>query len=160
MRLQTGTVAGVISLTPSFATASGGIDVTPASPAALSLNVAQAAPRILNVLVSSRTTDGFTLQVTGYATGRSITQMDFQFVPLPGENVTTTKLSVPVEAAFNTWYQSTASQAYGSQFTVTVPFTLQGTLTNAKTLAETIQSVSVTLTNRQGASAASSIVLR
>jgi hypothetical protein len=160
MRLQTGTVAGTIIVTPTFATASGGIDLTPATPPALSLRVPQSAPQLLSVGVAAKTTTGFTLQVTGYATGRSITQMDFQFTTTPGENVPITKLTMNVDSTFGAWYQSTASQAYGSLFTATIPFTLAGDLVNVKNTVDTVKSVSVTLTNGQGVSVTKSVDLQ
>ena len=159
VRIQTGTVAGSITLSPTFATATGAVDVTPATPATLTLTVPQSAPRIMNVVISSMTGNTLTLYVTGFATGRSVTQMDFQFTPVQGESVGTTKISLNVEPTFAAWYLGASSQAYGSQFTATVPFTLAGDLKNATTQTGAIQSVSVTLTNRQGVSAAKSIDL-
>ena len=159
MRLQSGTVAGTIMLTPSFATASGAIDLTPVTPPSLSMRIPQSAPQLLSVVLSSRITNGFTLLVTGYATGRSITQIDLQFTPTAGENVGVTKISMNVDSTFSAWYQSTASQAFGSLFTATIPFTLAGDLVNAKELIDTLQSVSVTLTNRQGVSTPKSVDL-
>jgi hypothetical protein len=160
--LQTGTVAGTITLTPSFVT-DGGINLTPTTPPALNLTVPQSAPRLLSVQVSSKTASGVTLLVTGYATGRSITQIDVQFTPVAGESVATTKLSLNVEASFTAWYQSAASQAFGGQFTATLPFSLAGDITNTTNItnvADTIQSVSVTLTNRQGVSTSQTVNLR
>ncbi len=160
--LQTGTVAGTITLTPSFVS-DGGINLTPTLPPALNLTVPQLAPRLLSVQVSSKTAAGVTLLVTGYATGRAITQIDVQFTPVAGENVATTKLSLNVEASFTAWYQGAASQAFGSQFTVTLPFTLAGEITNTTAITnviDTIQSLSVTLTNRQGVSTTQSVNLR
>ena len=160
MRIQTGTVAGTITLTPSFTTAAGAIDLTPVSPPPLTLRIPQAAPQLLNVVLSAKTTNSFTLLVTGYATGRSLTQMDFQLTPTAGENVATSKISLSVDSTFSAWYQSTASQAFGSLFTASIPFTFAGDLKNAKELIDTIQSVSVTLTNRQGVSTAKSVSLQ
>lgn len=163
IRIQTGTVAGTISVVPSFTTTQGAIDLTPATPAALNLTVAQTAPRLSSVVVSAKTATGFTLLVSGYATGRAITQMEFQFTPVSGENLGAAKVTIPVEPTFNAWYQSSASAAYGSQFTATVPFTLAGEVRNTSqvtSLADAIQSVSVTLTNRQGVSSASSVNLK
>jgi hypothetical protein len=159
MRLQTGTVAGTITLTPSFVT-DGGINLTPAIPPALNLTVAQSAPRLLSVQVSARTATGVTLLVSGYATGRSITQIDLQFTAVSGENLGSPKVSLNVEPSFTAWYQSTASQQFGSQFTVTLPFTLQGDVVNVTNVTDTLQSVAVTLTNRQGVSAPQSVSLK
>ena len=159
MRLQTGTVAGNIILSPTFAT-SGGIDLTPTNPTTATLTVPQQAPKLLSVVVSAKATNGFTLLVTGYASGRSITQMDFQFSPTANETVGTQKLTLNVEPSFTAWYQSTNSQQYGSLFTATVPFTLQGDLNKVSSLVDTIQSVAVTITNRQGVSSSQSVSLK
>ncbi|MBI4877448.1 MAG: choice-of-anchor D domain-containing protein [Acidobacteria bacterium] len=160
IRVQTGSVAGSISLTPSFQTTEGKIDLTPLNPASFSLSVPQSAPRLLGVSITGKTSSGFSLLITGMATGRSVTQIDVEFVPTTGENVGTTKLTLPVESSFLAWYTSVASQAYGSLFTATVPFSLQGDLKNVTTLIETIQSVSVKLTNRQGATPTQSVNLK
>ncbi len=160
IRLQTGTVAGNIALTPSFITVDGGVNLTPSNPQTLVLSVAQSAPRLLSVVVGSKTNSSFTLQVTGYSTCRTLTQMDFAFTPAGGENVATTKLSIPVESAFFAWYQSSASQSYGSLFTATVTFSISGDVTTAASLIDTLQPVSATLTNKLEASAAVSVALK
>jgi len=161
--LQTGTVAGTITLTPSFVT-DGGINLTPTIPPTLNLTVAQTAPRLLSVQVSNKASSTLTLQITGYATGRNLTEIDIQFVPTSGENVGTTKLSVPVGPSFTAWYQSAASQQFGSQFTVTIPLTFEGDLatdvTTVTTLTAAVQSASVTLINNQGVSAAQTVSLQ
>src|ERR1035438_5690278 len=51
-----------------------------------------------------------------------------------------------VGAAFQTWYASDASDAYGGQFTYTQPFAI------TTGSVSTLQSVTVTLTNSQGVS--------
>ena len=160
VRIQTGTVAGTISLAPTFATQAGAIDLTPVTPPSLSLTLPQSAPVLLGVTLATKTTNTFSLYVTGYATGRSITQMDLQLTPLSGETVATSKISLNVDPSFTAWYQGSASQAYGSLFTATVPFTLQGDVKNVTNVVDTIQSVSVTLTNRQGVSATKSVDLK
>ncbi|MBI3472220.1 MAG: choice-of-anchor D domain-containing protein [Candidatus Solibacter usitatus] len=160
IRLQTGTVSGTLTLTPSFQTQDGGIVLTPTNPPALNMTVGLSAPRLLALQVSGKTAAGFSLLVTGFATGRSITQIDVQFTPVAGENVATTKLSLSVEPSFIAWYQSPASQQFGSQFTATIPFTLAGDVKNVTNVVDTIQSASVTLTNRQGTSASRSVDLR
>jgi hypothetical protein len=159
IRLQSGTVAGSITLTPSFAT-EGGINLTPTNPPGLTLTIPESAPRLLNVVLQAKTANTITLAITGYATGRSITQMTFDFTPATGENVQTTRLSLNVESNFLAWYQSMPSQQFGSMFTATVPFTLAGDIEDATTVADTIQSVNVTLVNRQGNSNAMSLNLR
>jgi hypothetical protein len=160
IRLQTGSVAGTMVLTPSFVTVDGGVNITPANPQTLSFTVAQSAPRLMSVVVSSKTATAFTLQITGYATSRTLTQMDFTFTPTNGENVSTTKLSVPVESSFVAWYQSAASQSYGSLFTATITFSFAGDVTGVTSLVDTIQSVSTTITNKLGTSVAVSVSLK
>ena len=158
VRLQTGTVAGSILLTPSFQS-DGGIALTPTDPPSLTLAVAAAAPRLLTLQVASRTAAGFQLLVTGYATSRQITQIDLTITPASGENVTTSKITIPADASFNAWYQSAASVPFGSQFTATIPITISGDLVNVTSLAETVKSVSAILTNRLGTSTALSVDL-
>jgi hypothetical protein len=160
IRLQTGSVAGTIVLTPSFVTVDGGVNVTPTNPQTLNLSVAQSAPRLTSVVLSSKTTAAITLQITGYATGRALTQMDFTFTPTSGENVSTSKLTVPVESSFVSWYQGATSQSYGSLFTATITFSFSGNVTNVTNLVDTIQSVSTTITNKLGSSSAVSVSLK
>ncbi|MBM3727907.1 MAG: choice-of-anchor D domain-containing protein [Acidobacteria bacterium] len=159
VRLQTGTVAGTITITPSFQT-DGGINLTPATPPALNLTVAAGAPRLLNVQVGGKTASGFTLLVTGFATGRSVTQMDFTFTAVQGETVATQRLSVNAESNFIAWYTNNQSQAFGSLFTASIPFNLTGDVKNVTNVADTIQSVAVTIANRQGTSASRTVELR
>jgi hypothetical protein len=160
VRLQAGTVAGTLSLSPTFTT-EGGINLTPTRPDTLNLTVAPAAPVLLSVAVASRTSTTVNLLVTGYATSRSITQMDLTFTPISGETVNQQRITLPVEAPFLAWYQSTASQAFGSLFSATVPLTISGEVNATLTgLSDAIQSVSVTIANRNGTSAARSINLR
>jgi hypothetical protein len=163
MRIQTGTVAGTVTLTPSFATTAGAIDLTPTNPPALALTIPQSAPRLLSAALSAKGSNTFTLLVTGYATGRSITSIDVQFTAVGGESVSTTKLTLPVEPTFTAWYQSAASQAFGSLFTATIPFTVAGDIrdtTKISSVVDTIQSVSVTLSNARGTSSAQTVALK
>jgi len=159
VRLQTGTVAGSIVLTPSFQT-DGGIILTPIDPPALSLTVASAAPRLLSLQVTGRTSTGFQLLVTGLATSRQITQIDLTFTATSGENIGSSRVTIAAESSFNAWYQGTASAQFGSQFTATIPITLSGDVVNVTTLVETIRSVSAILTNRVGASNSVSVDLQ
>ncbi len=160
IRLQTGSVAGTITLTPAFATEAG-VDLTPANPASMNLTVSQLAPRLLSAVITARTNAGITVSVTGYSTGRSVTQLDLQFAATSGENVSTTKLSLNVESSFLAWYQTAASQQFGSLFSVSVPLTFSGDVqTSGLNLVDTIQSVAATVTNRQGTSNPVSVNLK
>jgi hypothetical protein len=159
VRVQTGSVAGTITLTPTFNT-DGGINLTPAPAPALNLTVAPAAPRIITLAVTGRTASSMSILVSGYATSRSVTQIELSFTAVPGENVGTARLTLPVESSFLGWYQGAASAPFGSLFTATVPLTFAGDVKNVTSPADSVQSVSVTLTNALGTSPAVSLTLR
>jgi len=159
IRVQTGSIAGTITLTPSFLT-DGGINLTPSAPSSLNLTVAAAAPRVLTVASTLRTANSLSILVSGYATSRSVTQIEVSFTAVSGENVGTTKITIPAESSFLGWYQSAASVPFGSLFTATIPLTFTGDVTNVASPSDTIQSVSVTLTNALGTSPAVSLTLR
>lgn len=152
IRLQTGTVAGSITLTPSFTTQAGGVDVTPDSPMSLQFSVAPAAPALIAAQVTSTSASGFVLAVSGFTTTRSLSALNVQFTAAQGFNVPTTQLTVDLKQASTLWFQSTGSQAFGGQFTISVPFTLQGAPPAGHSLIESIASVSVSANNDVGAS--------
>jgi hypothetical protein len=138
MALQTGTVAGAINLNLSLQSAGGEVTAT----AARTLHVLRAAPatRALQVV---HTTGGFELHVTGYSTPRQLTQAVVQFTPSAGSDLQTTQLTIPLADLASSWYRSAASSAFGSQFTLVLPFAIQGN-------AAGIDSVSVSLVNNLG----------
>jgi hypothetical protein len=141
--LQTGTVAGAITLTVTWQ--AGG--ATLAVPAALTqtIQIAPSAPVITQVTATT-TSSGFQVQVTGYSTTREATQANLQFTAAAGQSLQTTSLTVSLTSAASAWFQSSASDAYGSQFILTLPFTV----TNGG--ASVIASLSVQLVNSQGTS--------
>lgn len=152
IRLQTGTVAGRILINAAFAT-NAGLDLTPDNPEPLRLAVGPAAPLLLGVQVASLAANGFVLQVSGLAPTRTLTRLNFQLkagadVKLAGADVV-----VNVEAMAATWFRSTASQAFGGQFTVAVPFTLRSDAAIAGgNVVEKIERVSVSAANEVGTS--------
>jgi hypothetical protein len=152
LRLQTGTVASSITLTPTFLTQSGGIDVTPASPTTLQFAVAAAPPVLVAVLPVNETANSFALNVTGYSTTRTLTSVTLQFTAAASMTIGTSQVTIDVRQAATLWFQSAGSQSFGGQFTVTLPFTLQGTPPTGKTLLQTIASISATVSNERGAS--------
>ena len=152
VRLQTGTVAGTITLLPSFVT-EGGLNLTPTTPTVLRLSVAQSAPVILSASVSARTATGFVLLVSGYSTSRSVTRMNITFTPRSGEALETNSLALNVESAFIAWFQSSQSLPFGGLFSITVPLTLTGDVQGENlALSDTITAIAVTLTNAAGTS--------
>lgn len=160
VRLQAGTVAGTIVLTPSFAV--GGFNLTPSDPAGLRLTMARSAPQLLSGEVVSVSTTGATVVVSGYSTLRSLRQLAIQFELAPNApaNVPTTRFTVDIAAAAGTWFRSTASAATGGLFSASVPFTFQGTTASSPAFAEVFQSITVTATNESGDSNSVSISLR
>jgi len=158
IRLQTGSVAATLTVTPAFATETG-ISLTPASPPSVSLTIAQSPPQLVSVQLGAKAATSFTLLVTGYSTGRTVSQIELQVTPTAGVNLTNPRLTLNVEAAFVSWYQTAQSQQFGSLFTAVVPVSLEGKDVPGL-LVDTIQSVSVTLSNSLGTSAARSVELR
>jgi hypothetical protein len=151
IRLQTGSVSGTITITPSFTT-SGDYSLTPANPVTLQFTIPPAAPQLLNIQLSQSSATGFTLQVIGIATSRTLSQLNFVFTPEPDFNLVGTTASIDVSAASALWFQSAASQPFGSQFIISVPFNLAVSNKNVLNSLAAIQAVSVTATNSLGTS--------
>ncbi|MEK7403585.1 MAG: putative Ig domain-containing protein, partial [Acidobacteriota bacterium] len=141
--LQTGTVAGTITV--SFSLRAGGVTVSPA-PASRSIRINRSAPVIRGVRLV-RSAAGFEVQVTAFATTRELTGAVYRFTAAPGADLRTTEVTVSLADASREWYQGSFSASFGSLFTLVQPFTVQGDV-NA------FSSVSVVLTNREGDSQA------
>jgi len=142
-KLQTGSVAGTITLTVTWQAAGGTLPV----PAGLSqtIHIAPAAP-VITAVTASTTAAGFQVLVTGYTNTREATQAVVQFTPAAGQTLQTTSATVPLTDTANTWFQAASSDQYGGQFVLTLPFTVTGGTASA------VGSVSVTLTNTVGTS--------
>jgi hypothetical protein len=140
MALQTGTVAGTITLSLSLQSAGGEVTATVTQ----TLHVLRTAP-VASMLQVVHTAGGFELHVTGYSTPRQLTQAVVGLTPSAGSNLQTTQLTIPLSDLAGSWYQSAASSPFGSQFTLVLPFTIQGS-------ASGIDSISVSLANNQGSS--------
>jgi hypothetical protein len=150
--MQTGTVASTITLTPSFETQAGQVNLTPNAPAILQFNIPAEAPVLVAVEPVSETSDSLSVAVTGFSTTRTLTGLNIQFSPEAGFNLAGSQVNVNVSQLAAQWFQTSASQSFGSQFTITVPFTFQGTLSNGQSLVSAIASVSATASNAQGTS--------
>jgi hypothetical protein len=150
--VQTGTVSGTITLTLKLTAA--GIDVTPSPAPSTKLTIAKSAPVILPQGVTvTPTSGGFNIVVVGYATSREMVSAAVTFTAAAGVTLAggSSQATIPLATVFTTWYTNSASAAYGSNFSLTMPFTIaNGTSTNSLT------SVSVQLTNAQGSSASMS----
>lgn len=150
IKLQTGTVAGSISVVPTFSTQAG-LDLTPATRPSASVTLSPTAPRLLSVETFGRTANSIQLVLSGYSTTRALRQFDIQITPRNGEKFVTTNLVVNVDSASLVWFQSEASQSFGGLFSVIVPLNLQrGNSTDD--LIQYIQTISVTATNEVGRS--------
>jgi autotransporter translocation and assembly factor TamB len=84
-----------------------------------------------------------TVEVIGFATGREVTEALFRFAPTAGNTLQTSEIRLPVEGLFNTWFQNPGVAVFGSQFSFTQQFSVQGD-------PNAINLESVTLTNRSG----------
>jgi hypothetical protein len=123
--LQTGTVAGTISVTLSLR--AGGTDITPSPTPTLTAQIARATPVIGDVQVS-RTAGSISIAITAYSTSRQITQAVFNFTAAAGQTLLTAASSITVDvgSVFDTWFQNVVTTQYGSQFVYTQPFTISG----------------------------------
>jgi len=163
IRLQIGSVAGTIVLTPTFSL-SNNLNITPISPPTLSMTVTSKAPVILVFEAVTASTSAFNLLVTGYATARSLSRMELQFTAKPGSTVSNAQFTLDLASLAGTWYRGGASQNFGSLFTATIPITLQGLSTPAantapKPLSTYLESVSVVLVSDQGRSNSMSVAV-
>jgi hypothetical protein len=140
--LMTGTVAGTITLMVTSLTA-GGTNVTP-SPAPTATLTNNPTVPFISTVTFSQTPGGVTVVVNGFSSTRDMVNGLFTFAPASNATIATNNLTVSLSSAFLTWYQSTASNQYGSEFTLTVPFSV------ANGAAADLVSVTVTLTNSKG----------
>jgi hypothetical protein len=139
---QSGTVSGSIEL--DIKLESNGTDITP-SGSSRTIRVDRLAPRIVRVQVVP-TPSGFDVHLTGYSTTREVTQGTFQFSgDASGSGAS---VLVPLGDSSKAWFQSAGSKSFGGQFGLVQSFQWQGQP------AGVLNSVSVSLTNAQGASAA------
>jgi len=157
IRFQTGTIAGDISLTPAFSY-DGTTLPPPSASAPLVVQIPQSAPRILAAQLGSKSAGGLTLVISGFATTRSVQQMEFEFVPLSNLALPPLRFTLNSDSVFTSWYQSSQSQQFGSLFAVTVPFT--GTVSSGLGLADVLEAVRIRVSNQLGVSALYELPLR
>ena len=142
LRIQTGTVAGIITLWASMT--AGGVDLTPDPEPVRVARVPLLAPTISSVAIRNKSTNSFDVEVIGYATSREVTQASFSFSARSDINLQGGSASVDLRNVSTTWYQGTSSAQFGSQFRYVQPFSLSQGDTSGLT------SVSVTLTSARG----------
>ena len=159
VRFQTGTVASTIRMAASIVTEAG-LDLTPQPAPGVTVNIASLPPRLLEGRLEAKSANGFTLAVTGYATGRTLTRLDLEFTAAEGYKLSSAKWTFNVESAATLWYRSGASSAYGGLFTASIPFTVQGEADGTKPLTDGFQSVAVVVANELGNSNSVTISFR
>ena len=141
--LQTGTVAGTITLTLALTT--NGVDVTPAGLSPITLVIAPAAPVITHVTFTNNSEGQITVVISGFSNTRDMSQAEFVFTGSDASHLRSSKVDVSVTGLFTPWYSSTASDQYGSEFTYTQNFQLSRPDAG-------VTGVSVTLANSVGTS--------
>jgi len=142
--VETGTLAGKITLTVT-SILSAGVDVTPNPQPTASITTSPTPPSIQTVTFT-QTSGGLTVVVTGFSSSRDMSTGLFQFAPSTNATVASQSgVTVQLAAPFTAWYGTTTSNQYGSEFMLTVPFTVQGNPAD-------IVAVTVTLTNSKGTS--------
>lgn len=150
----TGTTAGTITLTTSL-TANGQPLGTPATKTIVN----NSGVPFISSVTFQQTPGGITVTVVGFSSTRDMVSGLFNFAPatnvtfassattcpspIPSTNAC---ITVPLATAFSTWWTNTTqANPYGTQFTLTAPFSLS-------TQSTAVVSVTVTLTNSKGAS--------
>jgi hypothetical protein len=142
VQLQTGTIAGTATIT--LAVTSNGVNVTPPNVAPVVITIPAAVPSLTSAIMT-KSGQTLTVALIGFSNTREVTKAVFHFTPLPGSSIKDPDVTVDVSTVFADWYGSTASDAYGSAFTYTQPFTLDSDVPS-------IASVTVTLQNSVGVS--------
>lgn len=161
IRLQTGTVAGTITITPAFATQTG-LELTPPEQGekVLTLTVPRRAPGLIDLQPAARSADAIVLTVSGFTTTRSLRSVEVQFTPRAGAKVGETRFPINIEGVAASWFRSSTSQAFGGQFTLTLPFSFRTASAASEPLINSFESVSVVVTNDVGSSERLSLALQ
>jgi hypothetical protein len=143
----TGTTAGTITLTTVLTDPNGnrlGTNTT-------TIVTAAGVPFISNVTLT-QVPGGVNVTVTGFSSTRDMINGQFAFVSSSNSTFTYPNVSVPLNTAFTTWWaMPSTTNAYGTQFSVTVPFTITNPQDDAISNVVAV-SVTVTLENSKGAS--------
>lgn len=138
LALQTGTVAGTLTLSVSSNVSGGNFTRT--------IVVARSGP-ILQSATVVQNSSGFQVQVSGFSNTRELTGASFHFTAASGQTLQTSELSVSLSSPASQWYSSSTSTQFGGQFLLVVPFTV------AQGAASGISSIGVQLQNGEGPSA-------
>ena len=143
IQLQSGTVAGTITIPLTLM--AGTTNVTPTTLQPVVIVIPRAVPTVSTTTVT-RNGNQLSVAIHGFSNTREVTQATFHFVGIGGVQIDTPDITAPIAPLFTGWFASTPSAQYGSTFTYTQVFNVSDTAAN-------IGSVQVTLTNSVGASA-------
>jgi hypothetical protein len=147
---QQGTVAGTITAMITSVTENG---VTTTFPAGAQPSVTQTVQALAPVIttgsvqITNVTSTGFTVTLTAYSTTRDLTNATFTFTPASGDTLNGTTQTASLSSVAATWFSSNDGLDAGGSFSLSVPFPYSGS-------ASALGSVSVTLSNSIGTSAA------
>ena len=138
--ILTGTTAGTITLTTDLTAA--GVDLGKTTKTIVN----NSGVPFISSVAFQQTPGGITVTVVGFSSTRDMVSGLFHFAPATNVTFTSGDITVPLTTPFSTWWTNTTqSNPYGTQFTLTAPFTLS-------TQSTAVVSVTVTLTNSKGAS--------
>ncbi|HWQ56097.1 MAG TPA: putative Ig domain-containing protein [Bryobacteraceae bacterium] len=149
LAFQTGSVSGTIRLRLSMG--AGSVDLTPPDGAVRSMRIPRSEPRIVASTAATSTT-GFEVRITGLSPPRELSTANVRLTGVPGGDLQTVDLTVPLGESSARWYADPAARQFGSQFTLILPFSVQGNV-------RSIDTVTVTLQNRSGVSQPASVKL-
>lgn len=136
----TGTTAGTITLTTDLKDANGDLGSTTKT------IVTSAGVPFISSVTFQQTSGGVTVTVVGFSSTRDMVSGNFTFAPASNQTFSDPSVTVQLSSAFATWWNNTAqSNPYGTQFTLTMPF-------STSTQSVSVVSVTVTLTNTKGTS--------
>lgn len=137
LAVQTGSVAGNITLSAALSTAGG------PAPDTWEIRVARAAPSVRSARIVTTAT-GFEVWITGFSNTRELENSIFEFQAGSG-TLQTVQAHVDYGGTARQWFQDAASKLFGAQFTIVQPFTVTGD-------RSVLTGVKVTLTNSMGPS--------
>ncbi len=147
--IQVGTVAGTITVKLATLTTSSGQSVLPANLVTASITLGRLAPVIVpgSVKITNITSTGFSVFLDASSTPRDLTSASLTFTAASGTQLNGATETVSLSTPATTWFGSTPGVTNGGAFSVTMQFAYSGDPT-------AIGTVSVTLTNSVGTSAA------
>ncbi|HLK62359.1 MAG TPA: Ig-like domain-containing protein [Bryobacteraceae bacterium] len=149
--VQVGSVAGTITVKLQTLTANG-VSVLPTTQVVATITIARSAPVIVpgSVKITNITSTGFTVVLDGSSNTRDLTSATLTFTAASGATLNGASETVSLTTPANTWFSDAGAGrgvANGGAFSLSIPFNYSGD-------PNAIGTVSVTLTNSAGTSAA------